>query len=168
MFNNIGQKIKSLAKVFFWIGVIGSAVSGIVMMTADDEAMIVFGVLTIVFGIMFSWVGNFFIYGFGQLVENSDRMVQLLESGTVSTKRERKAESERAPQPKYAPKPPKAEPKASRRSMEEPQPSEPDELAEIICPHCGEELYVSKEEESGFFCPFCGGKVTAEEIKRSM
>ena len=168
MFNNIGQKIKSLAKVFFWIGVIGSAVSGVVMMTADDEAMIVFGVLTIVFGIMFSWVGNFFIYGFGQLVENSDRMVQLLESGTVSTKRERKAESERTPQPKHAPKPPKAEPKASRRSMEEPQPSEPDELAEIICPHCGEELYVSKEEESGLFCPFCGVRVTAEDIKRSM
>ena len=154
MFNSIGQKIKSLAKVFFWIGVIGSAVSGIVMMTADDEVMIVFGVLTIVFGIMFSWVGNFFIYGFGQLVENSDRMVQLLESGTVSTKRERKAESECAPQPKQAPKAAKAVP----------QPSEPGEEKEMACPHCAQQLYVTEQDASGFFCPFCGGKVTAEDI----
>jgi hypothetical protein len=85
-------------------------------------------------------------------------MVQLMEGGAMSTKRAQKVESERAPQPK----------KTQKAANAVPQPSEPDEPAEIICPHCGEELYVSKEEESGFFCPFCGVRVTAEDIKRGM
>lgn len=157
MFDNIGSKIKTLAKVLTWLGIIGSCISGILLM-AEDEDLIAAGLLIIIFGSLISWGGSFLLYGFGQLIENSDRMVQLMGSGTASTKRERKVESERAPQPKKTQKAVKAVP----------QPSEPDELSEIICPHCGEELYVSMEEESGFFCPFCGVRVTAEDIKRSM
>ena len=36
------------------------------------------GFLVMIFGSLASWVSSFFIYGFGQLVENSDKTVALL------------------------------------------------------------------------------------------
>ena len=70
MFNNIGGKIKTLARVICWIGIIASVVGGIGMMVMDED-MIIFGLLTIPVGALMSWIGSFMLYGFGELVENS-------------------------------------------------------------------------------------------------
>ena len=93
MFNNIGRKIKTLAKVLCWLGIIASVISGIVMVltgvalnstsvirgygaTVDAElggaAAVVGGIVMMVVGSLVSWIGSFCMYGFGQLVENSD------------------------------------------------------------------------------------------------
>ena len=75
MFDNIGGKIKTLAKVGCWIGIIAFIITGIVLM-AIDEDLILDGILTAVVGSLLSWVSSFVLYGFGQLVENSDTLVQ--------------------------------------------------------------------------------------------
>lgn len=76
MFNNIGRKIKTFAKVMCWIGIIASVVAGLVMIATifssyAPTAGIVAGILTAVLGSLFSWVGSFMMVGFGELVENT-------------------------------------------------------------------------------------------------
>ena len=88
MFNNIGAKIKTLAKILCWIGIIGSVISGIVIIVAGSRnsyystpygsfssgSAVLAGILTMVLGSLLSWIGSFFAYGFGQLIENTDRI----------------------------------------------------------------------------------------------
>ena len=74
MFDNIGGKIKTLAQVVCWIGIIASIIIGFVMMAQDDDTIFT-GILIMIFGSLGSWLGSFMTYGFGQLVENSDILV---------------------------------------------------------------------------------------------
>jgi hypothetical protein len=92
MFNNIGGKIKGLAKFLCWLGIILSVIAGVVLIiaastkssysfdsygeriTLSTGGSIVAGILVIVFGSLFSWIGSFFMYGFGELVENSKKV----------------------------------------------------------------------------------------------
>jgi len=69
MFDNIGGKIKSLAKALMWIAIIGYAIWGIVLFSKEQ---ILSGFLIIAIGSLLSWLSAFVLYGFGQLVENSD------------------------------------------------------------------------------------------------
>ena len=80
MFNNIGKKIKITAKVFCWIGIIISVAGGVGMIVAGFSGMwtyagsivtILGGIGTALLGSLLSWVGSFFMVGFGELVENS-------------------------------------------------------------------------------------------------
>ena len=75
MFYNVGRKIKSLAKTFTWIGIIFSVSLGIVIsVTAPLNAVLAFllGVLIALAGSVLSWMTFLCLYGFGQLIENSD------------------------------------------------------------------------------------------------
>lgn len=80
MFDNIGGKIKTLAKIICWIGIIASVISGIALMASganryySGPGPVLLGILTIVFGSLASWIGSFFTYGFGQLIENTDEI----------------------------------------------------------------------------------------------
>ena len=80
MFSNIGRKIKITAKVFCWIGIIISVAGGVGMIVAGFSGMwtyagsivtILGGIGTALLGSLLSWVGSFFMVGFGELVENS-------------------------------------------------------------------------------------------------
>ena len=73
MFKNIGGKIKGLAAFFAWVGIIGSILGGIGLMIAiGDEIAIIAGIGIAVAGSLVSWIGSFLLYGFGQLIYNSD------------------------------------------------------------------------------------------------
>lgn len=74
MFTNIGGKIKTLTKVICWIGIAASVIGGVVCM-ADDEVLL--GLAVIVGGALASWLGSFFTYGFGELVENVTVIAEL-------------------------------------------------------------------------------------------
>lgn len=76
MFDNIGSKIKSLAQVVCWIGIIASVIGGIIVMASHSDAAAT-GLLIIAIGVVGSWVGSFALYGFGQLIENSDTLVEI-------------------------------------------------------------------------------------------
>ena len=71
MFDNIDQKIKALAQVVCWIGIICSVISGIALIAAGEGLLFV-GFIVIILGSLISWISSFTLYGFGQLIENSE------------------------------------------------------------------------------------------------
>ena len=85
MFHNIGNKIKKLAKIVCWIGIILSIISGITLFIAaasgqaDPVTAVTTGIVTVVLGILVSWIGCFLLYGFGELVDNSTKMREMME-----------------------------------------------------------------------------------------
>ena len=68
MFNNIGEKIKGLAVVACWIGIIACAIVGISFVTLIKNDGRWVGVIIIVVGSLLSWIGSFVLYGFGELI----------------------------------------------------------------------------------------------------
>lgn len=75
MFQNIGRKIKLVVKFFCWVGIIASIILGIVIMNGRSEFAGIMGAVVAIVGSLFSWLGSILIYGFGQLIENSDILV---------------------------------------------------------------------------------------------
>ena len=74
MFNNVGGKIKAVAATITWIGIGISVLLGLITMLASSR-MLLTGILTILIGSLVSWVSSLTLYGFGQLIENSDILV---------------------------------------------------------------------------------------------
>ena len=75
MFKDIGKKIKVVAKVYTWIGIIGGAICGIVLLAFK---IIIPGIIVLIVAPIISWLSMFTLYGFGQLIDNSDIIVNLL------------------------------------------------------------------------------------------
>lgn len=78
MFSNIGKKIKVYAQVLTWIGIIGFTVWGLMICFSEGELSFVRGIVIAVSGSLGSWLSCLCLYGFGQLVDNSDKLVRLL------------------------------------------------------------------------------------------
>ena len=78
MFDNIGSKIKTVAATIAWLGIIGSIIIGSVMIKEANDSYYpsVMGAwggwLVMIVGSLSSWVSSFTLYGFGQLIENTD------------------------------------------------------------------------------------------------
>lgn len=100
MFDNIGGKIKILAKVICLIGILGSIFAGIVVIANGHDLKLGVGIMLV--GSLFSWIISFFIYGFGQLIEKTEDtdgkmtvLLSQLEGGiTVRTLTEKAKEDE--------------------------------------------------------------------------
>ena len=73
MFDNIGGKIKTLAAVLCYIGIIASLMIAIVLWTQNSyhNATVALGFGVLIGGCIGSWVGSFFMYGFGELIEET-------------------------------------------------------------------------------------------------
>ena len=93
MFDNIGEKIKTLAKVVCWVGIIASVIMGFVAIDSTNDETAGFFSLVLIAGLgsLGSWVGSFVLYGFGELVSNSAIIAETLkvskktDSGKKST-----------------------------------------------------------------------------------
>ena len=105
MFNNIGKKIKIVAKVFFWIFTVISIIAGISIIVAAAStsaryynsyyglggamapvvgSTVLSGVLIMILGPLFSWLANIVLYGFGELIERATSIDNKIPSnGTV-------------------------------------------------------------------------------------
>lgn len=145
-YDNIGGKIKGLAKLIFAILAIAAVITGFVLM-AQDEDMILIGLLVVVFGPIVAWVSSLFLYGYGQLIENSD---------IIAAEYNRKNEKHEKDVAKS-----NAKKEAQRREKAKVIIANPniadDEYIDINCPNCKEELSYTKEElQSGdVICPMC-------------
>ena len=75
-----------LAKALCWIGIICWGITGLALMAggssmtyrlngefvrANSGAGVVVGIMTIIVGVLVSWIGSFLLYGYGQLVEDT-------------------------------------------------------------------------------------------------
>lgn len=81
MFKNIGNKIKGLAKVFYWIGVVVYSLAGVgaaiaAIATSDGEIVIILasligGAACVGLGILISWLSTMMLYAYGELVQQT-------------------------------------------------------------------------------------------------
>ena len=79
MFDNIGKKIKSLAEILCWIGIIFTVIISISYFQSNilvGKSNILIGVAIIVVGFLASWVGTFLLYGFGELIDKTSETAQ--------------------------------------------------------------------------------------------
>ena len=101
MFKNAGRKIKVLARILFWIGVVcwiliaaGIAFGGSLYTTLFKDTngftqelnfsgpgMIIAGVAAGLVGILATWLESLFVYGFGELIDNTARINRRLGRG---------------------------------------------------------------------------------------
>ena len=76
MYSNIGEKIKLLAKIGFIVEAIAIVIAGIGILLTDDEVInILAGVLVMAMGPFAAWASSWVLYGFGELIENSAKLV---------------------------------------------------------------------------------------------
>lgn len=75
MFNNVGYKIKMTANIICMIGIIVSGISFVILLT---QRLIPIALITLITGSLGSWLSNLCLYGFGELVENSDIRTNIL------------------------------------------------------------------------------------------
>ena len=150
MFDNIGDKIKSSARTSFILWTIVAVISGIVLMF--EESFVV-GLLVALVGPGFL-LGFFqLVYGFGQLVENSDIIAE--EHKRVNEKHEKavaKNNEKNQAQRK----------KQIKANIENPNFDE-DEYIDITCANCKAELSFTKGQlQSGeeLTCPMCDAHIS--------
>ena len=74
-YDNIGRKIKNCAKWSFIVAAVTAVIAGFFIMGLDED-MIIVGLLVILFGPLLAWVSSWLMYGYGQLIENSDIIAQ--------------------------------------------------------------------------------------------
>ena len=74
MYTKVGTKLQALAIISMCVGVLASLGIGGSFLQNNDTILL--GIIVIVAGIIFSWIASLGIYGFGQLIENSDAIVE--------------------------------------------------------------------------------------------
>lgn len=74
LYENIGGKIKSWAKWIFIVEAIGSIIAGIVLAAEEDILYIFIAII----GPFIAWVSSWILYAFGELVENSTLICEVL------------------------------------------------------------------------------------------
>ena len=81
MFSNSGGKIKTLARIICVLGIVISIFGGLILIiqgaSFHESSLTVTGVLVLFAGTIGSWIGSFFAYGFGELIENTTVIAEL-------------------------------------------------------------------------------------------
>lgn len=158
MFENIGNKIKTLAKVLCWIGIIVSVVVAIVLFASDDD-LVGIGFLVLIGGSLISWIASFVLFGFGQLVENSDIIAeQSYRDNQKYHKIVKNNEEKKDAQRK----------KEIIDILNNPSFSD-DEYIDIVCPNCREKLSFTKSEilsQDELYCPMCDSAIVINDYKK--
>lgn len=84
MYDHIGKKIKSLARGTFIVEAIGAIIGALVCLfigIVDGEGeFILYGLLCLFCGPLVAWISSWMLYGFGQLIDNSDTLVEIMEN----------------------------------------------------------------------------------------
>lgn len=79
LYENIGEKIKALGKIVFGLGIAIFSLSGLIVFIGLVGSMgfvaFLMGVGIIAVGIITAYISSMFLYGFGELISNSQKMV---------------------------------------------------------------------------------------------
>ena len=81
MFKNVGSKLESVATMVFVLGTIISVVIALIMMFARKNPN---GIFVLLCGPFCSWFNAVIIYGFGRIVDNTEKIRTILEKGGSS------------------------------------------------------------------------------------
>ncbi|MDD4011093.1 MAG: hypothetical protein PHI83_03010 [Sphaerochaetaceae bacterium] len=81
MYNNIGKKIKAVAKAVCILGIIASMIAGLGYGILEGRSMAEIALIplaAIIVGSLVSWVSSFMLYGFGELVDKTSEIADSL------------------------------------------------------------------------------------------
>jgi hypothetical protein len=98
MYNNIGRKIKTLAKVIciciavVWI-IIGFS---LILNRYSSPFVRLMGLLIILIGPLFAWVNSFLLYGYGELIEQNKEMLNEIKCLTKDSRESEKTNQKEA------------------------------------------------------------------------
>ena len=96
MYNNIGKKIKTLAKIACIIIAVTWVIIGFVLIfyRYSSPFLRLIGLLTIFTGPFFAWIGSFLLYGYGELIEQTTEIKEEIKYLTKSNQEKEKEEKE--------------------------------------------------------------------------
>jgi len=148
MFDNVGGKIKVLAKVLTGIGIVASIISAISIWSqagaryaGPSGPYIWTGLLVLILGCLSSWLGSLALYGLGQMIENTDNISYYATRTYEMARLQNNGDSK----PKSAPTP------AAQKSLAQAGGNPPAHKSKT-CPKCG-------EIASAMYCPICGTRM---------
>ncbi len=84
MFDGIGKKIMAMAKTLCWVGIIVSIIIGMGMLSFNPLS----GLLTGFLGVIFSWIGSWIMYSWGEVVDNISKIKTKIVGDTEEEKRQ--------------------------------------------------------------------------------
>lgn len=143
MFDNVGGKLKKVAQVVCFAGMVMYTVVGILLIVRESVG---YGLLAIVFGCLVSWIGSLCLYGFAEIIIN----VKIIAKNTKSNNKS---------VDKYAVN------KKIVKDVLKDESIEDDELIDFKCPDCGATVSYSKEdlhETSNLNCPECQNNIVGK------
>ncbi len=94
MYDNIGKKIKLLAKIIFIIESIASVIIGAAVGSQDEE-FILLGLLIMLIGPLFAWVSSWLLYGFGELIDKTCDIARNTRGNDIKSEAQALADSQR-------------------------------------------------------------------------
>ena len=80
MFNNIGNKLKALAQILCWAGIVASFIAALVLWSNSSyrNPTVGTGFIVLIAGSLGSWIGSWTLYAFGQITEGADGLLEEL------------------------------------------------------------------------------------------
>ncbi len=169
MFDNIGNKIKILAKVLCWIGIVLCVIVAMVMFVLSSQTdslqmdsvkskFLWCGFAFLILGPLFSWIGSFVLYGFGELINNSAIIAQ--QSNRSNQIYNKKMEEQHKKE--------KEQRKENIRGQILDDNVSEDCYIDIQCPHCDADLSYTRYEllQNEFIvCPNCDEQFSTSFFK---
>ena len=116
------------------------------MLIANDNVII--GFLTIIFGPIAAWISEWLLYGFGQLIENSDIIAEEFSRKNAQYEKAVAHSQERK----------QAQRRKEVKAIIANQEIDEDVFVDITCPNCKTELSYTKgqlQSKEGATCPMC-------------
>ncbi len=155
LYENIGSKIKNLAKWIFVIEAGAAVIAGLFLL----EENVLAGLLALIGGPLVAWIGSWILYAFGQIAEDVHAM-RNKEGTTTEVKAKREAEQSAKREIEERTRW-QEESKSQKFELSDDgdiniEPSD-DDYIEFTCPKCGERLSFLKSETDAK-CPECGAE----------
>ena len=91
MFDNIGGKIKGLAKVLFWLEAIAAVIVGLVLVESTDCLSLLYAIVAV----LVAWISAWFLYGFGEIIDKLCDIEKNTRGGERKSEAQSKVDSER-------------------------------------------------------------------------
>lgn len=144
MFDNVGGKIKGVAMATFILELAAFVILGLLILAQEN----LYGLLFLLLGPVIAWLSVLLLYGFGQLIENSD---------IIAEEYKRKNEKHEAIENKNKERKQVQQRKKVAAVIANVQ-TDDEEFVDITCPNCFVDLSFTKEQlqkSEGLTCPMC-------------
>lgn len=156
MYKNIGNKIKCLAKFLFAIETIGFLIGGFTLASLNEDLLAI-SLILIFCGPLIAWISSWILYGYGQLIENTDIIAHKFNTQSDTHQKTDNERIEKQPCEK------KDNIDTHIQNREEEYVFTEEDFVDINCPNCEAKLSFTKEQlqnNNNLKCPACDNTIS--------